>query len=81
MVKNNYAAQKKAIENAAWMNQPPHPLPVFRKGSKVNVFRGAGWSAGLVLDSSRDGCTIKIIQSGQTVRVYDARSIKPLSEK
>lgn len=76
MTDTTLKAKKKAIDSAAWMNQAPHPLPIFRKGSKVSVYRGSGWSAGHVIESSRDGCSVKLSQGEQMVRVYDRRSIK-----
>jgi len=81
MATSNYIAKKKAIDNAAWMNQPPHPLPILRKGSKVNVYRGSGWSAAIVVNSTRDGCCVEFIQSGQRVKIYDARSLKPVTDQ
>lgn len=74
----NASRKKAALENAAWWNQPPHPLPIFRRNQSVSVFRGAGWSKAVVVSSSRDGCRVKLTQDQRTVTVYDARSIKPV---
>ena len=76
MAGNSYTSKKKAFEAAAWLNQPPHPLPILRKGTQVTVFRGAGWSKGVVIESTKDGCTVKVDQTGQSIRVYDRRNIK-----
>ena len=76
---SNYTQKKKALDNAAWMNQPPHPIPIFRRGTKVSVFRGAGWSKGEVVKSTKTACHIKLEQTGNTISVYDRRSIKELS--
>ena len=73
---NDYKAKKKALEQAAWMNQPPHPLPIMRKGTTVQVFRGAGWSKGSVIFSQKDKCVVRLYQGDKTVTVYDRRSIK-----
>lgn len=78
-IKSDTASRKKALEHAAWMNKPPHPLPLFMKGSAVQVYRGAGWSAGNVIDSSPNGCVVKLKQTREDVRVYDARCIRPAS--
>lgn len=71
------AQKRKALEHAAWMNRAPNPLPVFIKGSSVQVYRGAGWSAGDVVDSSPHSCVVKLKQTREDVRVYDARCIRP----
>jgi hypothetical protein len=74
-----FESRRKQLDLASWMNQSPNPLPIFRKGQRINVYRGAGWSAGVVIESSRNGCSVKLNQSGQMVRVYDARCLKPLT--
>jgi len=73
--------KKAALEAAAWMNQPPNPLPVFRKGETVQVYRGSGWSKGKVVMSSPKGCQVRLSMPDRTVSVYDARCIKPYSDK
>lgn len=70
--------KKAALDNAAWMNQSPHPLPIFRRDQSVMVYRGAGWSKGIVVNSARQGCRVKLSQDQRTITVYDARSIKPV---
>ena len=71
--------KKAALDKAAWMNQPPNPLPIFRKGSPVRVYRGAGWSLANVVDSTSRGCSVRLAQGGTLINVYDARCIKPAS--
>lgn len=78
-VSKNAQSKKRAIDTAAWMNQKPNPLPLFVKGQAVQVYRGAGWSVGNVIDSSPSGCVVKLKQTQQDVRVYDARCIRTAS--
>jgi hypothetical protein len=79
VLKNGEVRYKKAaLDHAAWMNQSPHPLPIFRKGQLVQVYRGAGWSKGKVLASSRDTCSVRLSQGDKIVSLYDARCIKPI---
>jgi len=59
------------------MEQSPQPLPVFRKGTSVKVFMGAGWQAASVTNSSRKRCEVKLKQGNKTVNVFDRRNIKP----
>lgn len=74
--------EKKAVNAAAaWMNQRPNPLPVFRRGELVEIYRGAGWSKASVIESTARGCSVKILQNDQFTNVYDARCIRPLSSK
>ena len=72
---STFMEKKKALDSAAWMNQPPHPIPNFQKRHKVSVFRGAGWSS-VVVKSSKNACMVKLEQTGNTISVYDRRSIK-----
>lgn len=72
-----YAKKKAALASAAWMNQSPHPLPLFLIGQQVMVYRGAGWSKASVIKSSKKGCTVKLGQEQRNITVYDARCIKP----
>lgn len=71
-------AKRTALASAQWMNQRPNPLPLFVKGQSVQVYRGAGWSAATVLDSTPQGCLVKLKQTQQDIRVYDARCIRPV---
>jgi len=70
------AQKRRALEHAAWMNKPPNPLPLFIKGASVQVYRGAGWSAGNVLESTASSCVVKLKQTREDIRVYDARCIR-----
>lgn len=71
--------KKAALDKAAWMNQSPNPLPIFRKGTSVHVYRGAGWSLASVVNSTPQGCSVRLAQGGALINVYDARCIKPAS--
>ena len=72
--------KKAAIDAAAWMNQKPYPLPVFRKGDVVEIYRGAGWSKATVLNSTAKGCSVRIMQNDQMTNIYDARCIRPFAK-
>ena len=65
----------KESKEALRMQQPPHPLPVIRKGGEVKVYMGAGWQKGTVRDSSRDHCTVYCNQLRRTTTCRDARNI------
>jgi hypothetical protein len=52
-----------------------HPLPVFRKRTTVKVRMGAGWSKGIVQDSTRDRCTVWLSREQKTTVCHDARNI------
>jgi len=72
--------KKAALEAAAWMNQPPHPLPVFRRNEMVEVYRGSGWSKAKVIESTPHRCSVLIFQGDKTTNIYDARCIKPIKQ-
>lgn len=73
--------KKAAIDAAAWMNQPPNPLPVFRRGEIIEVYRGSGWSKAKVIQSTARGCHVEIIQGAKQAMVYDARCLRPIKNK
>ena len=60
------------------MQRPPHPLPILRKRTEVQVFMGAGWAKGKVTDSNRNRCSVWLSQGQKTVVVSDARNIREL---
>lgn len=74
-------ALKNNQERAAWMNQKPNPLPVFRKGQMVSIYMGSGWSQGRVVSSTPKGCCVSVTRPDKIVNVYDARCIKPCKEE
>jgi hypothetical protein len=57
------------------LSQPPHPLPILRKGTEVKVFCGAGWQKGKVVSSTRDFCTVYLSQGRRNTTCRDARNI------
>lgn len=57
---------------------PSRPMPVFRKGTEVKVYLGAGWAKGKVSDSTRDACSVWLSQQRRTTRCHDARNIQSL---
>ena len=63
------------------MQKKPHPLPVFRKQTEVKVFMGAGWLKGVVIDSTKDYCTVYLSQGRRNTTVRDQRNIILGSEK
>lgn len=73
---SNIKKKKEMLDRAAWMNQSPNPLPVFRRGETVQVYRGSGWSKGQVVASSPKGCMVNLFQGDNTINVYDARCIR-----
>lgn len=58
------------------MKQKPFPLPSFTKGTKVQVYMGAGWSTGYVTESQQTRCSVNLVQGNKPVTVFDARSIR-----
>lgn len=72
--------KKAALDKAAWMNQPPNPLPVFRRGQIIEVYRGSGWSKARVIESTPRGCHVDIPQANKQTIIYDARCLRPLKE-
>jgi len=76
-----YKPKPSALKASERMSQPPHPLPVFRKGSQVQVFIGAGWGKGTVEYSDRDRCVVFLKIGSRRVTCYDARNLKEVSTK
>ena len=63
------------------MQQPPTPLPVFRKGTPVKAFLGAGWSKGVVEYSDKVRCVVFLKIGSRRITVYDARNLQQDSSK
>lgn len=75
-VQHKISQKKLELDMAMWMNQSPNPLPILRPGQAVYVYRQSRWVAGTVVESSAGGCTVKLINSGQVVNIYDARCVR-----
>ena len=58
------------------MQRPPTPLPVYRKGTPVKVFIGAGWGKGVVEYSDKVRCVVFLKIGSRRGMVYDARNIQ-----
>ena len=53
------------------------PMPIFRRGTPVSVYMGAGWEKGTVTESTKDRCTVRLSRGTNRVRTcFDARNIK-----
>lgn len=59
---------------------PSFPLPKLKKGSKVQVYLGAGWGSGYVVESYQDRCVVRLSMGNRTITVFDARSIRLAQE-
>lgn len=71
---------KKDIPDYERLNRPPFPMPILRRGTKVQVYLGAGWSTGSVLKSKQDSCQVTLTMGNKTITVFDARSIRTVAE-
>ena len=58
------------------LSKPSFPLPRFTRGAKVQVYMGAGWSVGSVVDSRQDSCSVRLITGNRLITIKDARSIR-----
>lgn len=58
------------------LSRPAFPLPRFTKGARVQVYMGAGWSSGSVIESSQNQCVVNLSMGNRLVTVRDARSIR-----
>lgn len=66
----------KLVPDHERLSKSPFPMPIFRKGSKVQVYLGAGWSTGYVATSQQDRCQVTLAMGNRTITVFDARSIR-----
>jgi len=62
------------------LSKPSFPLPRFAKGTRVQVYMGAGWSSGNVVESSQNECIVSLSMGNRVITVRDARSIR-MAEK
>lgn len=68
--------KNKAPADHERLSGPSFPLPVFLKNTKVQVYLGAGWSTGYVINSKQDSCQVTLAMGNRTITVFDARSIR-----
>ena len=77
MISNSVILNPKPIKTMPDnMQRQPFPLPIFRRGTKVKVFLGAGWSVGTVAESTQEKCIVKLKSNDRNISVFDARSIQ-----
>ena len=55
-------------------------MPIFRIGTTVQVYLGAGWSTGRVVGSKQDKCQVTLTMGNRTITVFDARSIRAVAQ-
>ena len=70
-----FTAQPSTMKALERMYKPATPMPVFRKGTAVKVFLGAGWGKGKVEYSDKVRCVVFIKIGSRRVTCYDARNI------
>jgi hypothetical protein len=70
-----------ALKEAARLAAPPFPMDAYRKGTRVQVYVGAGWSTGTVENSSRDRCVVWLSKSQRRVSCADNRNVRLAPEK
>lgn len=75
----SFKSKPSTQKNLEWMAQKPQPMRVFRKGTSVRVFMGAGWANAKVEYSTTQSCVVYIKQGNKRVTVYDRRNIKDAS--
>jgi hypothetical protein len=69
-------SKSRAVPDHKRLAGPSFPLPIFRKGTMVQVYLGAGWSTGRVIASKQDHCQVTLTMGNRTITVFDARSIR-----
>lgn len=67
---------KTEMDAIAWMNQPPHPMPIFSHDEIVYVLRKTDWKKARVITSSKNGCQLQLVDSLEAFNLYDARCIR-----
>jgi hypothetical protein len=71
---------KKTVTESMRLQQPAFPMPRYRRGTPVQVYMGAGWSAGSVVESFQDKCSVRLNFGNKLITVFDARSIRSTEE-
>lgn len=68
--------KSKTVSDHERLAGPAFPLPIFRIGTTVQVYLGAGWSTGRVVTSKQDRCQVTLVMGNRTITVFDARAIR-----
>jgi hypothetical protein len=58
------------------MARQPTPMPIIGRGQPVDVYMGAGWSKGVVENSTRESCSVQLKRENKSTVVRDARNIR-----
>jgi hypothetical protein len=72
--------KKSAYKESERLAMPSFPLPRFMKGAKVQVYLGAGWGSGYVVESYQDRCVVRLSMGNRIITVFDARSVRAAQE-
>ena len=73
-------SKPKVVSDHERLNRAPFPMPIFRIGTTVQVYLGAGWSTGRVVSSKQDKCQVTLTMGNRTITVFDARSIRAVTQ-
>lgn len=76
-----FTPKPSSVKASERMQQPPTPLPVYRRGTPVEVFIGAGWGKGTVELSDKNRCTVLLKTGQRRVTCYDARNLRTYTSK
>jgi hypothetical protein len=70
-----------ALKEAARMAASPLPMDAYRRGTRVAVYLGAGWSTGTVESSTRERCVVWLGKAQRRVSCSDNRNVRLAPEK
>lgn len=73
-------SKAKVLADHERLAKPSFPMPIFRRGTTVQVYLGAGWSTGHVVSSKQDKCQVTLTMGNRTITVFDARSIRSVTQ-
>lgn len=54
----------------------PYPMPIFEVLTTVEIYIGAGWKKGSVVESCESSCVVRFAVGGGGACCYDARNIR-----
>lgn len=61
------------------LSRPATPMPIFRRGTPVSIYMGAGWEKGTVTESTKRHCSVRLSRGTNRTRTcFDARNIKQI---